>query len=127
MSISKYHVSKNLLYEKLEGYNLAPNGGMTSTPDYDLWFAAVTAGETYAAQNVSGTYGFYNAKPQEWDVTYDGERHLFSGTQPAITIPEGVTYIGIRATSSATNVMLNKGSTVLPYEPYYVPYWEDMP
>lgn len=114
----------NLLEYKRAGYNLGTNGYLVQTNDYDMWFAPVTAGQTYVAQNVSGTYGFYTSKPPERDpVTYDGSRVTFSGTQPVITVPQAVSYIGIRTVAGTTNAMLNDGSTVLPYEPlgYKIP------
>lgn len=126
MNFKRYHVSKNLLEDVITGATIAANGSIAVTPDYNTWVAKVTAGETYRANNVNGTYGFYTEKPTSSSVTYNNSRELFSGDSPTIVVPQGISYIGIRATVAATNVMLNSGSTPLPYEPYSSEVWHDL-
>lgn len=110
--------TSNLLYDVIRGVNLASNGYLTTSADYDVWFAEVKEGETYVGNNVNGTYGFYDSKPTGSSQTYDGARVTFSGYQPVITIPVGVKYIGIRTIADTENATLNIGSQPKPYEPY---------
>ena len=116
----------NLLSDVLTGCNIKSDGTILVNQPYDVWIAAVSSGETYTASNVNGTYGFFTEKPTTSSTTYDNSRELFSGDAVTFTVPQGVSYVGIRANPDATNVMLNKGSTVLPYTPYGT-IWKDIP
>lgn len=108
----------NLLFKVIRGVNLAANGRLTSASGYDMWFAEVEEGETYVANNVNGTYGFYTDISQQSPITYDEQRVAFSGSQPVITIPVSVKYIGIRTIADTENATLNLGNQPLPYEPW---------
>lgn len=85
------------------------NGGFYSAP------IAVTEGKTYAFAAISW-YNFFS------DDGEPSSNNLVSGASSGafVTIPSGAKFVRISATVANIDlVMINEGSTALPYEPYF--------
>lgn len=107
----------NLLEYYIDGI-LAADGTISASQSYQMYFAPVTAGETYTMGDTIDVYGFFSSIPAMGSVTNDGTRHFRSSTVGGvIEIPSGTTWLGCRV-RTGVNAMLNTGSTALPYEPY---------
>ena len=128
MSISKYHVSKNL-YNAVDtswtdGY-LDNNGQPVSSTisHYTTNFTEVEANTTYTW---SGTITESSSSSNNV-YYYDGSKNWISKANAGVvsprtfTTPSDCKYIRFQVTrgvSSTNDWMLNKGQTALPYEPY---------
>ena len=108
----------NLCYATLTGYNLWTTGAMTPDNSFNMNLAEVEEGKTYTATGISGTYGLYTQPPTAQSITYNQQRETISGTSITIPTGYGIKYIAFRSLANTTEIMLNTGSTALPYEPY---------
>ena len=110
----------NLIQGSIKNANIGNNGKINTSNEFFLVYAPVVTGESYTISNNNGTnvYAFYNAVPStETATSYDSNRQLFSTS--TITFVSPITgYIAVRLANTAQDIMLNAGSTALPYEPY---------
>ena len=102
-------------------YRLATNGTLTQSDNGNTTdFIEVKEGETYSTNIVAYTTSNYLSI-----AYYDSDKAFVSGmlanqNVSTITIPSGIAYM--RASyrpSLQDNLMINKGSTLLPYQPYF--------
>lgn len=109
----------NLFYKKIENANIASNDGrIYSTESFDLWIGKVKAGETYTSYNTNAIVGFFTDEPDYGAYTYDNSRITNATSVFTFTVPNGCFYVAMRFLKHETTIMLNEGSTPLPYEPY---------
>lgn len=110
----------NLFYKKIENANISSRGdvGTDSQYQYDLWIGKVTAGETYTARNMNLVVGFFTDEPDFGVYTYNNSRIADASPVYTFTVPSGCSYVVIRFFKNEPTIMLNSGSTALPYEPY---------
>ena len=110
----------NLIQGSIKNANIGNNGKINTSNEYFLVYAPVVTGESYTISNNNGTnvYAFYNAVPSaETATSYDSSRQIFSTS--TITFVSPITgYIAVRLANTAQDIMINPGSTALPYEPY---------
>ena len=115
----------NLIQGSIKNANIGNNGKINTSNEFILVYAPVVTGESYTISNNNGTnvYAFYNAVPStETATSYDSNRQIFSTS--TITFVSPITgYIAVRLANTAQDIMINPGSTAVPYEPvgYRVP------
>lgn len=105
----------NLFYKTLSRMNIDANGRIISNSAFDLVVAKVTSGMTYSASGGVDIMAYYVDEPAIGSISYNNRR---DSARLTITIPASVNYVVYRVTDRPNNVMLNLGSTALPYEPY---------
>ena len=110
----------NLFYKKIENANVSSRGDVStdSQYQYNLWIGKVTAGETYTARNMNLVVGFFTDEPDFGVYTYNNSRITDASPVYTFTVPSGCSYVAIRFFKNEPTIMLNSGSTPLPYEPY---------
>lgn len=110
----------NLIQGSIKNANIGNTGKINTSNEYFLVYAPVVTGESYTISNNNGTnvYAFYNVVPSTETATpYDNNRQIFSTS--TITFVSPITgYIAVRLANTAQDIMINPGSTALPYEPY---------
>lgn len=115
----------NLIQGSIKNANIGNYGKINTSNEFFLVYAPVVTGESYTISNNNGTnvYAFYNAVPStETATSYDSNRQIFSTS--TITFVSPITgYIAVRLANTAQDIMINPGSTAVPYEPvgYRVP------
>lgn len=107
----------NLLEYYIDGIIIS-TGAIESSGAYVTYCAQVTVGEIYTVSSNCDVYGYYAAKPAIGTTSVDGTRHFPYAYNYNITIPDGVKWLGVRCRVENMPMMLNSGSTALPYEPY---------
>ncbi len=128
--------SANIITGKIDNSVIYSNGVVSATNEYTTFYAPVTAGSeysfSYTSSDVDGAYvyGFFTALPAMGSTTYNNSRTVKNYAQNptiTVTVPDTCTYIGIRIPNTALaqgkDVMLNDGSSVLPYEPHTSTGW----
>ena len=109
----------NLFEAELVNYNVSANGQISALTDFILSIAPVIAGTTYTISNnqTTNVYAFYQQYPKPERYSYNSSRYMFNENSITIVAPiDG--YIVVRKAASGPPIMLNSGSTALPYEPY---------
>ena len=99
--------------EEIEDGILNSAGGVNPSQDYKTTgFIRVFAGARIS-HTQTGAYGnyFYNAEKQFIS-------NISSSTGVDITVPDNAVYLRFSATNDTTEVMVNFGEALLPYEPY---------
>lgn len=104
----------NLFYKKLEGKSIAATGVIVNHATYDIYIAEVSEGTRYIANN-GDVYAFYTNEPVFNSQSYNESRE-FTPTNSFIAPITG--YIAVRVLNTASNVSLNEGANVVPYEPH---------
>ena len=110
----------NLIQGSIKNANIGNNGKINTSNEFILVYAPVVTGESYTISNNNGTnvYAFYNVVPStETETSYDNNRQIFS-TSTITVVPPTTGYIAVRLANTAQDIMINPGSTALPYEPY---------
>ena len=110
----------NLIQGSIKNANIGSNGKINTSNEFNLVYAPVVTGESYTISNNDGTnvYAFYNAVPSaETATSYDSSRQVFSTSTITFVSPT-TGYIAVRLANTAQDIMINPGSTALPYEPY---------
>ena len=115
----------NLIQGSIKNANIGNNGKINTSNEFILVYAPVVTGESYTISNNNGTnvYAFYNAVPSaETATSYDSSRQVFSTSTITFVSPT-TGYIAVRLANTAQDIMINPGSTAVPYEPvgYRVP------
>ena len=115
----------NLIQGSIKNANIGNNGKINTSNEFILVYAPVVTGESYTISNNNGTnvYAFYNAVPStETATSYDSNRQIFSTSTITFVSPT-TGYIAVRLANTAQDIMINPGSTAVPYEPvgYRVP------
>lgn len=115
----------NLIQGSIKNANIGNNGKINTSNEFILVYAPVVTGESYTISNNNGTnvYAFYNVVPStETETSYDNNRQIFS-TSTITVVPPTTGYIAVRLANTAQDIMINPGSTAVPYEPvgYRVP------
>ena len=115
----------NLIQGSIKNANIGNNGKINTSNEFILVYAPVVTGESYTISNNNGTnvYAFYNAVPSaETATSYDSNRQVFSTSTITFVSPT-TGYIAVRLANTARDIMINPGSTAVPYEPvgYRVP------
>lgn len=142
MNANRYHVSKNL-FDAATAYGSMYNNGVVSGTTFDINSIRnsfnesqigkqitlsiradkVTATRIFIIANVSGTS--YNS-----NSIYEGNMGVMQITVvPQNTSDYWLISYGSNANNECiiSNIMLNTGSTALPYEPYSSEVWHDIP
>ena len=131
MNFKKYHVSKNLFDKSTatHGYYVNDTTGIIATnPTY--------AQEANASDYIpiSGDSISIYSNPTgkwRWGAFYDSNKTFVSGItgyNKTITIPENARYMRLTVVDEILDtLMVNLGSTPLPYEPYSSEVWHDTP
>lgn len=110
----------NLIQGSIKNANIGNNGKINPSNEFNLVYAPVVTGESYTISNNNGTnaYAFYNAVPSTKTATsYDSNRQIFSTSTITFVSPT-TGYIAVRLANTAQDIMINSGSTAVPYEPY---------
>lgn len=140
-NLQKYHVSKNMFDVSTQtvGYFVRagnvtaekPLGNIEPAAGYNLSaYIAVTPNTTYTikypvASAVSGAGLVYYSDNS--GATIAGIPLGVQGQTYTFTTPNNCNYIRFSYDNTAgTDVMLNLGSTALPYEPYSADVWHDL-
>lgn len=108
--------TKNLIEGIIEKTNINEMGVIVSNTSFNMCVAKIIKGQEYTITTTSSgfVYGLFSAFPTLQSQSYDKNRVI---GQRTFTAPiDG--YIAFRSAPSDTLVMLNSGSTALPYEPY---------
>lgn len=121
-SVVVERTSANYVTEYLNGNNVISDGSIVSNEQYSLALLPVKQGETYTASHNTESYwvwAFYRSKPTIGSVSYNNDRTLDTiSASKTFTAPiDG--YIAIRVPVAYRELMVNGGSTALPYEPSY--------
>ena len=121
-SVVVERTSANYVTEYLNGSNVIADGSIVSNEQYSLALLPIKQGETYTASHNTESYwvwAFYRSKPTIGSVSYNNDRTLdVISTSKTFTAPiDG--YIAIRVPVAYRELMVNGGSTALPYEPSY--------
>lgn len=130
MNFKKFHESKNLLDRSTEqtGYFVKSDGTLQGSSP--TWIASdyVEIEEnteyTFTPNSTAGNaakHCFYNENKQPLVSA------VIDSGQQTFTTPTGAKYVRFSYRTSSSNVMLNLGSTALPYEPYSSQVWHDIP
>lgn len=129
MSAKRARESKNLLQSITIGARLdGANGGEISASSYKISPFIPVNSEKISITCIAPVSTTW----QGVCCLYDDNRAYISGRTDypvdtwSITVnTNGAAYIRISTVSIAENIMLNEGSTALPYEPYGATIWED--
>ena len=110
---------KNLVFKTIEGAYISSDGQILTGTANDMVVAQVMQGQTYSFTfSTAGTstfVGFFYTEPSMNSYDYNGIRETYFTGQFVAPITG---YVAIRVQKDATNIMVNSGSTLLPYEPY---------
>ena len=110
---------KNLVFKTIENAYISSGGQILSTTSNDMIVAQVIQGQTYSFTfSTTGTAtfaGFFYAEPSMNSYDYNGTRERYENGSFVAPITG---YVAIRIEKNATNIMVNSGSALLPYEPY---------
>lgn len=116
--------SNNLFKENLyiDNVQIDPSGKLI-TDIFKVYYVKVESGKTYTMSIGSSrawVYNFYASEPQ---LNSQGTtRNVVTSVNETFTVPNGYSYIGFRRYDGSgeviTNLMINEGSSILPYEPY---------
>ena len=110
---------KNLVFKTIENAYVSSGGQIVPTNSNDLMVAQVIQGQTYSFTfSTTGTAtfaGFFYAEPSMNSYDYNGTRERYENGSFVAPITG---YVAIRVEKNATNIMVNLGSTLLPYKPY---------
>lgn len=141
MNFKKYHVSKNL-WDGAKIENCGFQSGTYNTPTYNprnIIYIPVIGGNTYtfSINNIAPGTSFQSVcsigKPAlgvsyliNGDTTFIEHGAVTTFTR---TIPNEANWWAIQIMSLdnlSNNIMINEGSTALPYEPYSSEVWHDL-
>lgn len=116
--ITVTRAGKNLIEGKLANLNIGSDGTLTSTTEFNVFFAKVKQGNIYSITtqeaNTNRVYAFYESKPTTTSVSYNGSRTIASGVNSFTAPIDG--YVAFRAVAGFTAPQLELGSTVTAYE-----------
>ena len=127
MAIKKYHKSANIFTRnnETEGVYLSTSGNENpSTGWCASAYIRVNPNETYTF--VPNSTGANNPKHVMFDINFNAVGYVGSGQQ-TFTTTDDTAYMRFSYRSSSSNMMLNSGSSPLPYEPYDPEVWHDIP
>jgi hypothetical protein len=121
-SVAVERTSANYVTEYLNGSNIIADGSIVSNEQYSLALLPIKQGETYTASHNTESYwvwAFYSSKPTIGSVSYNNARTLdVISASKTFTAPiDG--YIAVRVPVAYRELMVNGGSSALPYEPSY--------
>ena len=140
MAIKKYHVSKNLFSGELS--HLYPDGSNRVMSNSDMYSIIIkmSAGQVVTYSNIYSTsfqrYVLTDTEPQDsmpcnpyttWEGTYVTITNSSQTDKWLVLTPYRESVTTITVETYFANVMLNEGSTALPYEPYDPEVWHDIP
>lgn len=116
----------NLFERTMKETNISTTGVVAtgeSVKDFDLFIAKVKRNTEYTFSEKEGrthVIGFFKDAVTMGSITYNQSRIVTAGERVySFTTPDAdINYVAIRLGSNSSNIMLNEGSTALPYEPY---------
>lgn len=115
----------------ISNYNITSSGTMEAGTGFNLYIVPIKPDTNYIMSIGSErlwVYGFYTGYPTTSSTTINGQRIVNTATNETFTTPSNANFMCIReivggggGNEIITNLMLNKGNTLLPYKPYVVP------
>lgn len=104
----------NLSFKIIRGAAItSAEGKIVTDNDYSLSIAPVEQGTVYSGNG--NVFAYFYDEPAIGSVAYNGQRTVANYINRTAPITG---YVAVRIGINDTNVMLNEGSTILPYEPY---------
>lgn len=136
MNFKLYHVSKNLFDNEIASGYYDADGNLIedATTSHSTTYIPTEGGRTYTISGLwyaPGPVGMANFAVYEWDsnknwLRRSNRQYPTSSNRITFTIGANTAYFTLQIQTTHGNIMLNEGSTALPYEPYSTEVWHDI-